>query len=121
MKSMDITNIREMTLGGRIRYFRRQAGISQEALAAEILVTKQSVSQYEHDETDMRVSALETRACVLGVSVGTLVDGERTSEFDDVGTQAEGSIEAEMLKLFRQMSMRDQKVMMEQIKAFLKF
>lgn len=121
MKRMEITNIREMTLGGRIRYFRRQAGISQESLAAEILVTKQSVSQYEHDETDMRVSALETIACVLGVSVGTLVDGERVPELNDEVNRTEGFEEDEMLNLFRQLSGRDRKIMIEQMKAFLKF
>lgn len=121
MKRTAETSIKEMTLGGRIRYYRKISGISQEALAAEILVTKQSVSQYEHDRTDMKVSTLETIACVLGVSAGSLVDGVPDVSQDANDFEIDGSEEDTMLTLFRQMSPRDRKVMIEQMKAFLKF
>ena len=39
-----------MTLGERIQYFRKRAGLSQEGLAERLGVSRQAVSKWETDE-----------------------------------------------------------------------
>ena len=115
MKRMEITNVRRKTMGEKIREYRKMAGISMEELAAQIDVTKQSVSLYEKDRTDMKVSTLETIALVLGVSVHALID-----DIEDDST-LEREDEEEMITLFRQMGLRDKKIMLDQMRSFLKY
>lgn len=114
-------SISEMTTGERIKYFRRNAGISQEALASELLITKQTVSRYEHDEIDMKVSVLELIAMALGVSIKTLLCGDEKEE----GILPEGRVkrdnsvdEIRLHELFRKLSTRDRRVVLRQIEAF---
>jgi repressor LexA len=115
MKKVETTCAKRKTMGEKIKEYRKMAGFSQEELAAQINVTKQSVSLYEKDRTDMKVSTLETIALVLGVSVHALID-----DIEDDST-LEREDEEEMITLFRQMRPRDKKILLDQMRSFLKY
>ena len=44
-----------MTLGERIRFIRKQRGISQETLASLVFTKKQTISLYEQDRLELKV------------------------------------------------------------------
>lgn len=63
-----------MTLGEKIRTIRKQKGISQEALAAMVYTKKQTISLYEQDKLELKVSVLMRIASALKVPVTTLLE-----------------------------------------------
>ncbi|SFC57182.1 helix-turn-helix domain-containing protein [Butyrivibrio sp. YAB3001] len=63
-----------MTLGEKIRTIRKQKGISQEALAAMVYTKKQTISLYEQDKLELKVSVLTRIASALKVPVTTLLE-----------------------------------------------
>ena len=58
------------TMGRRIRELRMLRGLTQEELAYLLYRKKNTISQYENDEVDMRASVLEQLAKVLYVRPG---------------------------------------------------
>ena len=58
------------TMGRRIRELRMLRGLTQEELAYLLYRKKNTISQYENDEVDMRASVIEQLAKVLYVRPG---------------------------------------------------
>ena len=65
-----------MTLGESIYYYRKKAGLSQEALAEQVGVSRQAVSRWELDDATPEVAKLKTLAEAFGVTVDQLLSGE---------------------------------------------
>jgi len=63
----------------QLSQLRRQAGLSQEQLASQVFVTRQSVSKWEQGETTPDLDTLISLATVLGVSLDELVSGRSTA------------------------------------------
>ena len=65
-----------MTLGERIQYFRKRAGLSQEGLAERLGVSRQAVSKWETDEALPDAERIISLAVVLGVTTDALLGRE---------------------------------------------
>lgn len=65
-----------MTLGNRIASLRKAAGLSQEALAAKLGVSRQAIGKWEADATLPSLDNLHQLAKELGVSIDALLTGE---------------------------------------------
>lgn len=76
-----------MTLGNRIASLRKAAGLSQEALAAKLGVSRQAIGKWEADTTLPSLDNLHQLAKELGVSIDALLTGEES--------QAQSSLESE--------------------------
>ena len=70
----------EKTIGMRIKECRLALGMTQEELADVLQMKKVTLSAYENDRIDIKVSILKEIAVGLGTTVAYLVDGEE-SEF----------------------------------------
>lgn len=66
----------EKTIGMRIRECRLKMGMTQEELAERLYIKKATVSAYENDRFDMKVSVLKDIAKELKITVAYLVEGE---------------------------------------------
>lgn len=66
----------EKTIGMRIRECRLKMGMTQEELEELLYIKKATVSAYENDRFDMKVSVLKDIARVLKTTVAYLVEGE---------------------------------------------
>ena len=86
-----------MTLGEKIRTIRKQKGISQEALAAMVYTKKQTISLYEHDKLELKVSVLLRIAGALKVPVTTLLEDTGEDELREDYYAIFDSIEASAL------------------------
>ncbi len=72
---------KEMTVGDRIRQTRKQAGMSQIELAAEMGVIKQTLYKYESGiVTNIPYEKVEVAAKALGVTPGYLMGWETMDE-----------------------------------------
>lgn len=69
-----------MTVGMRIRECRLALGMTQEEMADVLQMKKVTLSAYENDRIDIKVSILKEMAVGLGTTVAYLIDGEE-SEF----------------------------------------
>lgn len=67
----------DMTLGKRIAQYRKEKGLTQEALAQAMNVSAQAVSKWENDQTCPDIGLLPKLAELLGVSVDELLSGKR--------------------------------------------
>lgn len=65
-----------MELGNQIRHYRNEQGLSQEALAEKIFVSRQSVSNWENDKTYPDIHTLLLLADAFGVSLDALIKGD---------------------------------------------
>lgn len=119
MKNQETTGVCSMSIGKRIRFLRKQQHLSLEELASRVYMTKQNLSLIENDIADIKLSTLRNIAGALGGSVHALIDDEYT--IDDEPVFLESEEEREMLELFRKGSLRDRKIMLEQMKAFYKY
>ena len=63
------------TVGNNIRKYREKAGISQEALAEKLNVTRQAVSNWELSKTEPDIDPLHRIADSLGVMIEELIYG----------------------------------------------
>ena len=70
----------EKTIGMRIKECRLALGMTQEELADVLQMKKVTLSAYENDRIDIKVSILKEMAVGLGTTVAYLIDGEE-SEF----------------------------------------
>lgn len=70
----------EKTIGMRIKECRLILGMTQEELADVLRMKKITLSAYENDRIDIKVSILKEIAMGLGTTVAYLVDGDE-SEF----------------------------------------
>ncbi|MDE6107874.1 MAG: helix-turn-helix transcriptional regulator, partial [Oscillospiraceae bacterium] len=63
-----------------IQYYRKRAGLSQEALAELVGVSRQAVSKWELDESAPEVTKLKALAGAFGITVDQLLSGEIPTE-----------------------------------------
>lgn len=63
-----------MGIGEKIQQARREAGLTQEQLAAKVYVTRQAVSRWETGESEPGIDMRKLLARVLGVPVARLLD-----------------------------------------------
>lgn len=72
----------EHSFGARLSVLRSQAGLSQSALAEQLGVSRQAVSNWERDLSEPDIGSIERIAKVLAVPVSDLIDGpaEREAE-----------------------------------------
>ena len=63
----------EKTIGMRIRECRMKMGMTQEELAEALLTKKSTVSAYENDKIDIKISILKQIAALLGTNLGSVV------------------------------------------------
>lgn len=67
-------------LGMRIRYLRKQKGMSQEDLALEAGVNKNYLSDLERGERNATIAIVEKIATALGITLSTLFKGIQSFE-----------------------------------------
>ncbi|MBE6756159.1 MAG: helix-turn-helix transcriptional regulator [Ruminococcaceae bacterium] len=67
-----------MTIGERIQMLRKNNGLSQEDLAKKLLVSRQTVSQWETDQTIPSVDNIYRLKEILNVSFDELMSDEKT-------------------------------------------
>ena len=66
----------EKTLGMRIKECRMKMGMTQDELAEALLTKKSTISAYENDKIDIKISVLKDLSKVLHTNVSYLVDGD---------------------------------------------
>ena len=69
-----------MTLGTRIARLRKEQGLSQEAFAEQIGVSRQAVSKWESDASVPEVDKLVQISALFGVSIDSIIKGEPDEE-----------------------------------------
>ena len=100
----------EKTLGQRIKECRLRKGMTQENMAEAILTKKSTISAYENDKIDIKISVLKEIATVLDTSVFYLA-GEQEDISNDVMQMAM------ILQQFEDKKLK--KVAIDQIKLLL--
>lgn len=69
-----------MTVGERLQRYRKSLNLSQEELGQRLLVSRQTISQWETDQTLPTVDNLMRLKELFGVSIDTLLSGEEPDE-----------------------------------------
>lgn len=72
-----------MTVGERLQQYRKNLGLSQEELGQRLLVSRQTVSQWETDQTMPTLDNLMRLKEVFGVSIDAILSGENTADAPD--------------------------------------
>ena len=99
----------EKTIGKRIRECRVKVGMTQEELAEALITKKSTVSAYENDKNDIKISILKQIAKVLDITVFYLA-GEQDEDINSDVMQ--------MAKVLQQIQSNElRKVAVEQAKA----
>ena len=78
-----------MTLGNRLQRLRQRQGLSQDALAEKLGVSRQAVSKWERDEAVPEVEKLLRLSELYGVSLDELVKGDATQSAPQAESHAE--------------------------------
>ena len=99
----------EKTIGQRMKECRTKLGMTQEELACLLCTKKSTVSAYELDKIDVKVSIIKEIAQILGTTVGYLVDGDENVLSSDI---------VQMVLLLQGMQNEElRKVAVEQVKV----
>lgn len=103
----------EQTIGMRIKECRVKMGMTQEELAEALVTKKSTVSAYENDKIDIKISILKQIAGILGTTVGYLSEGV------DPGMGLEISRDAlQLLMLYQSIQNKElRKACVEQVRA----
>lgn len=72
----------EITLGQKIREYRLKRGMTQEELAEKLLSKKSTISEYENNKIDIKISILREIAKVLGTPLPHFLS-EEDDDIDD--------------------------------------
>lgn len=72
-----------MDLGNRILELRKKNGLSQEKLGEKINVTRQTISNWELEETSPNPTQLKLLSEVFNVSIDELLNNNVTKKFED--------------------------------------
>ena len=67
--------MKEMTVGERIQQLRKAAGLSQEQLAEQLDVSRQSVSKWELNDAAPEISKIIALSELFGISTDELLKG----------------------------------------------
>ncbi len=78
-----------MSFGKRLQGYRKEKGLSQEALANQLYVTRQSISQWENDKTMPSVDLLLKISEIFGVTVDELLGRPETESIPQPVSQEE--------------------------------
>ena len=70
------------TLGQKIREYRLKRGMTQEELAEKLFSSKTTISEYENNKIDIKISILREIAKVLGTPLPHLLS-EEDDDIDD--------------------------------------
>ena len=70
-----------MTTGERIRFFRKEQGLTQDDLAHKMGIKRGTLAQYESDRRNPKLETLEKISGALGVEIGKLCG---LSSLDDI-------------------------------------
>ncbi len=81
-----------MTIGQRIAQKRKELGLSQEALGAELGVSRQAIYKWEADAALPEIEKLVTLSKVFGVNVGWLLGAEEAPQQADSGELSENQL-----------------------------
>lgn len=65
-----------MTIGEKLCKLRKQKGLSQEAVADAVGVSRQAVSKWERDESLPDLDNVKILCCLFGISIDWLVNEE---------------------------------------------
>ena len=103
-----------MTLGEKIQKLRKQRGLSQEALAEKVTVTRKTISKWERGNGFPEVSLLLPLCNELEITVNELLSGERVSEEDYLKKAEEN-----MVNLVREAQERKKKIILSAMAAGL--
>ena len=79
---MSANQLNQNALGEVIRRYRKQKGMTQDALAQELNVTAQSVSKWETGQSMPDIGLLLPLSKALGVGVNELLGGDRRQELE---------------------------------------
>ena len=77
-----------MNLSEKIQLCRKRAGLSQEALAEKLNVSRQAVSKWETDAAEPELSKLRALAAAFGVTADWLLSEEDAADGNSVGVSA---------------------------------
>ena len=72
------------TIGMRIRGLRRGLGYTQEEVADRMMTKKATISAYENDRIDIKISILKELAEILRTSVSYLTEGKMDEIDSDI-------------------------------------
>lgn len=76
-----------MELGKRIKSYRNEKSLSQEALAEKVYVSRQTISNWENDKSYPDVHSLVLLSKVLEVSLDQLIKGDIKMMKEQINTQ----------------------------------
>ena len=71
------------TIGGRIKKRRNDLGLSQEELAEKLFTSKQMISAYENNKTELKVQVVKELAVALGTTSSFLIDGNEAVTYKE--------------------------------------
>ena len=71
-----------MTLAEKLKFLRKQAGMSQEQLAEILCTKKATISAYENDHIDIKSSIVLEIAKALNCSGSYLLEGKKAEALD---------------------------------------
>lgn len=74
-----------MSLGKNIYNLRKKKGLSQEALSEKVKVTRQTISNWELDETSPNPEQLKLLSEALNISIDSLLDNDVTTKEKNLG------------------------------------
>ena len=100
----------EMTIGQRIRECRKNKGMTQEALAERLLTKKSTVSAYENDKIDIKISILKQIAKELDTTVFYLA-GEQDEDISNEVMQMAMVLQQIQSKELRKVAIEQAKVL----------
>jgi len=78
------------SVGKNIKRFREEKGLTQDAMAEKLNVTRQAVSNWECGKTEPDIDMLHKISCALGVSVEEIIYGEKR-QYTIINNITEGS------------------------------
>jgi len=73
----------DMTLGENLRRLRESSGLSQDEVARELFLSRQSVSKWENDGAEPGVESLKALSRLYGVTIDELVGNIQERERDE--------------------------------------
>ena len=101
------------TIGGRIRERRNHLGLSQENLAEKLFTSKQMISVYENNKTELKIQVVKELAVALDTTSSYLIDGTVEMEYE--------AETAEMVSLFNSINKEEiRKIAIEQLRLLSK-
>ncbi len=73
-----------MTVGEKIQNYRKYLGLSQEELGQKLLVSRQTISLWEKDQTVPTIDNLMRLSDILGISVDEILDSESKEQNTEI-------------------------------------